>query len=627
MSLSANEQYLLELINRARLDPTGEAARLGTALNSGLTAGTIPGTPVQVLAPNEDLNEAAEAHGQWMLDTDTFSHTGSGDSSPGDRMKAAGYTFTGSWSWRENLSWTGTTGTLNAAAAVEQQYVNLYNSPGHRANTFAAEVREIGLAQVLGKFKSGSYDYNASMVVENFALSGSKVFVTGVVYDDADGNDFYGIGEGVSGLKFKIGSAQDTSEAAGGYSIGLAASSDTKVSISQGDSALGAISLDTTGGNVKLDMVREDGIWTAEVGGSAVLKTGLENARLLGVSDWNLTGNGLDNHLTGNSGANYLRGAAGNDTLDGGAGADTMSGSTGDDVYIVDSTRDVITGEFTDSGMDTVLSSVSYTLRPNLENLTLTGTADLSGKGNSGDNFLLGNTGDNLLTGCDGNDTLSGGGGADTLSGGYGDDLYIVDSSDDVVKGEFTDSGSDTVMSSVSFKLLPNLEDLVLTGSGAINGTGNARDNTLAGNSGANLLSGEAGNDVLSGGAGADTLVGGTGADTMSGGDGKDVFLFKATSESTLAAPDTILDFARGQDLIDLSQIDASTRSSGDQAFTFIGTGDFAGTGMASAGELRYEAQEGGGVMIEMDVNGDGKADMHLLVASVGTLGGADFLL
>src|ERR1044071_5072542 len=91
------EQYLVELVNRGRADPSAEAARYGIALNEGLAAGTISTAAKQPLAINPYLTDGARTHSQWMIDTDTFSHTGSGGSDPGDRMTAAGYSFTGSW--------------------------------------------------------------------------------------------------------------------------------------------------------------------------------------------------------------------------------------------------------------------------------------------------------------------------------------------------------------------------------------------------------------------------------------------------------------------------------------------------------------------------------------------------
>lgn len=108
MSLSAAEQYLLELINRARLDPLAEAERFGVDLNDGLAAGSIGDAPLQVLAQNETLSESSEFHSEWMLVTDTFAHTGEDGSSAGARMRDAGYTFTGTWHWAENLAWAGT---------------------------------------------------------------------------------------------------------------------------------------------------------------------------------------------------------------------------------------------------------------------------------------------------------------------------------------------------------------------------------------------------------------------------------------------------------------------------------------------------------------------------------------
>jgi hypothetical protein len=132
--LTAQEQYMLELVNRARLDPAGEAARYGIGLNDGLSAGTFSADSKQPLASNQYLATAAQNHSQWMLDTDTFSHTGSGGSSPGNRMSAAGYVFSGGWGWGENISWRGTTGTLNLTASVAAQHEGLFESAGHREN-------------------------------------------------------------------------------------------------------------------------------------------------------------------------------------------------------------------------------------------------------------------------------------------------------------------------------------------------------------------------------------------------------------------------------------------------------------------------------------------------------------
>jgi Ca2+-binding RTX toxin-like protein len=234
-----------------------------------------------------------------------------------------------------------------------------------------------------------------------------------------------------------------------------------------------------------------------------ILAANLENLFLTGFSNISGTGNELDNIITGNSGNNTLDGGAGTDTLDGGAGNDILIGGIGNDVlkggdgndtYYVDSTGDTITDS---SGTDTVLSTVSWTLASFLENLTLTGMDDLNGTGNGFNNTLKGN---------DGNNVLDGGKGNDSLAGGKGDDTYIVDSISDSIL-ENANEGTDTVRSSGNYTLTANLENLILTGYGSINGTGNNANNAITGNDGNNILNGGAGNDALAGGKGNDTYI------------------------------------------------------------------------------------------------------------------------
>nr|WP_255564381.1 DUF4214 domain-containing protein [Mameliella sp. CS4] len=217
-------------------------------------------------------------------------------------------------------------------------------------------------------------------------------------------------------------------------------------------------------------------------------------------------------------------------------GADTLVGTGGNDVFVVDHPGDIIVEE-ENAGIDLVRASVDFELRAfglSLENLTLTGTADLSGTGNGVDNVLSGNSGDNALNGAWGNDviygmagddTLQDTKGTDTLVGGTGNDVYFVDSPDDMVI-ELPDEGHDLIKSSVTFRMwadAPEVEDLVLTGSAAIDGIGNRGDNHIIGNTGANYLDGARGRDLLEGGGGADTLLGQAGADTLLGQAGDDV--------------------------------------------------------------------------------------------------------
>ena len=238
-----------------------------------------------------------------------------------------------------------------------------------------------------------------------------------------------------------------------------------------------------------------EGTDLVQAGVTYTLAANVENLTLTGTTAINGTGNGLDNVLIGNSAVNTLTGGAGNDTLDGGAGADKLIGGLGGDTYVVDNTGDVIT-ENANEGTDLVQSNVTYTLAANVENLTLTGTTAISGTGNALDNVLIGNSAVNTLTGGAGNDTLDGGAGADKLIGGAGDDTYVVDNTGDVIT-ENANEGTDLVRSSVTYTLAANVENLTLTGTTAINGTGNALNNILIGNSAANTLTGGAGNDIL----------------------------------------------------------------------------------------------------------------------------------
>jgi trimeric autotransporter adhesin len=240
----------------------------------------------------------------------------------------------------------------------------------------------------------------------------------------------------------------------------------------------------------------------------------VENLTLINSSTVHGTGNALDNVITGNSAANTLTGHAGNDTLNGGSNSDTMVGGLGNDTYVVAQAGDVIT-ELAGEGVDLVQASISHTLASHVENLTLTGTAS-TGTGNELDNVLMGNGSNNTLTGNDGNDTLDGGSGSDTMIGGLGNDTYVVAQTLDVVT-EGAGGGVDTVQSSIAHTLAAEVENLTLTGSNAINGTGNGLNNTLMGNAGNNTLTGNAGNDTLSGGTGADiySYSQGHGADTI----------------------------------------------------------------------------------------------------------------
>ncbi|MDI1227524.1 MAG: type I secretion C-terminal target domain-containing protein [bacterium] len=237
------------------------------------------------------------------------------------------------------------------------------------------------------------------------------------------------------------------------------------------------------------------------------LTANVENLTLTGVGAISGTGNALNNTMTGNTGINTLDGGMGNDTLNGMAGADVMIGGQGNDVFIVDNAGDVVS-ENAAEGTDLVQSSITYSLAatPEIENLTLTGAAIINGTGNANANTILGNSAKNVLTGGDGDDLLNGLAGNDTMIGGIGNDTFVVDVTTDLVS-EASGEGTDTVQSSITYTLAANVENLTLTGTTAINGTGNTDVNIITGNGGANTLDGGANADTLSGGLGNDTYV------------------------------------------------------------------------------------------------------------------------
>ncbi len=302
-------------------------------------------------------------------------------------------------------------------------------------------------------------------------------------------------------------------------------------------------------------------------GSNAINGSGNSQANLITGNSANntLNGQGANDTLLGGGGNDSLIGGAGNDRLDGGAGSDTMVGGEGSDTYLTESATDIISEIGTTAGnVDSVISSVGWTLGSTLENLTLTGTTAVRGNGNGQANVLTGNAAHNTMNGGGGNDTVSGaagndsllggvgndslngGTGNDTMVGGEGSDTYVCDAAGDIISESGTTPGNvDSVISSVDWTLGSTLENLTLTGTTAVRGNGNGQANVLIGNAAHNTMNGGGGNDSIGGGAGNDTLQGGAGSDRLTGGTGADRFVFDSTSGS-----DTITDFASGIDKV-----------------------------------------------------------------------------
>jgi Ca2+-binding RTX toxin-like protein len=275
-------------------------------------------------------------------------------------------------------------------------------------------------------------------------------------------------------------------------------------------------------------------------------------------SDMILANGGIDS-VSGGNGDDYLEGdqgikvrggdifPPGVDTMNGGAGNDTFVNQFGDTVYQFgygwgrDYISDISGNDTLDfSRYDTALSislnnasqylvlgagtnNIQVEYANSIENI-IKGNGNDALTGNQYANSLSSGAGNDTIIGAQGNDTLDGGAGNDRLIGGQGDDLYRVDSTNDVVV-ENANEGNDTVQASATYTLSDNVENLMLIGTNAISGSGNALNNHLTGNSANNALSGGAGNDILTGGQGNDTLKGGAGNDVynFSLHDGQDV--------------------------------------------------------------------------------------------------------
>jgi len=307
---SANEQYMLELIN-------AERAKVGA----------------QALAFDSRLLASAEGHSRWMLASDTFSHTGSGGSTPTQRMSAAGYKFAGSWASAENIAWATTRPPTGTKDEVELLHTNLMNSPGHRANLLSTTFKEVGIG-----FEVGAYQgLEGAFVTQNFAKSGSGSLLTGVAFDDKDGDKFYDPGEGLGSISVKaVGSSGEiyatTTMSAGGYQLDLPAGS-YKITFSGSVNATTTRQVTVGSTNVKLDLV------------DPALKGVTTPAPIAGNSGYNtLYGSTAADAIQGLGGNDRLYGHSGNDRLDGGTGSDRLYGSGGNDFLAGGGGADILVG-------------------------------------------------------------------------------------------------------------------------------------------------------------------------------------------------------------------------------------------------------------------------------------------
>ncbi|MBB5699295.1 cellulase family glycosylhydrolase [Sphingomonas yantingensis] len=514
-------------------------------------------------------------------------------------------------------------GTYKGTYDQEGAYVEI---GAQRLKSFVGWLEAKGAKGFIGEFGVPSDDPRWQAVLDHFLATLNDYGLSGTYW--GAGSWFNGYKLGLVDKKGAVTASLDTllSHVADGADVGIGAVAPSAVDTASRVELDGIVRYVGTAGHDVVDL---------SASGDAVIAT-LDGVRFVSIEE--LIGGRGNDVLTGDGMANRLRGGDGNDWLDGRGGADMLVGGAGDDLYFVDHSGDEVI-ERVGEGRDQVIASIDWTLDNSIENLTLGGAA-VQGTGNGLGNVLIGNALNNRLIGLGGDDVLDGGAGADTLTGGTGNDRYVVDNIGDVVI-ERSKEGFDTVVASLNWTLNANVEHLSLVGAERLTGTGNALDNRIDANDAGNILIGGSGDDTLTGGAGADRLdggsdedtliggagddilIGGLGRDWLTGGAGNDRFVFLTRNDSKNAGMDRILDFVRGEDLIDLSAVDANTRASGNQSFAFIGAEAFG----KRAGQLRYDTRDDYTV-VQADLDGDGVADIAFRLESfVHKLAASDFLL
>lgn len=262
--------------------------------------------------------------------------------------------------------------------------------------------------------------------------------------------------------------------------------------------------------------------------------------------------------------------------------------------------------------------------------------------GTSGSDTLNASTDENwVVDGLAGNDTITTLGGKDVITGGAGNDTISAGAGDDVIRFSGTGEGFDNVDggdgidrieasakgTKIGLTSVTDVEVISSNGLASVKIVGSSAADTLDFTNvtltGIASISGGAGNDTIYGSSGADMIIGFTGADTLSGNGGADVFDYNVVTHSRAVAPDVILDFQDGIDKIDLAGIDASTAANGNQAFSFIGEGEFTNR----AGQLRIDTSDSTKTLVLGDTNGDGVADFAIELAGSHLLTATDFFL
>ncbi|HVT90221.1 MAG TPA: CAP domain-containing protein [Tepidisphaeraceae bacterium] len=539
------EQYMVELYNQARANPSATATKYGIALNEGPAAVNISTDAKQPLAINPLLNDSARSYSQYLIDHDVFDHF-AGGTSPGGRMSSAGYVFGNPSGAGENAALASYFGIGDYSSTLDLQFSNYYTDQTiggrwHRVNMMDPGWKEIGSGLTVGDYNG----LNALISIQDFAFSGSGSFLTGVAYTDSSHDNFYTPGEQMGGVTVTAinnsthARFSTTTWASGGYSLALPDGNYTvwagggtlggfvrydNVTIGpvnvkrdfrpdmvnsqsgpdsnpppppafavlngnaltvSGTSASDTITLSLAGATLHVTLNGQTLNFTAASVKSITISAGNGNdvVSLNGVAiSSNVSGGAGDDSILGGAGSDLLRGDAGNDSLNGANGVDRLEGGDGNDQLL----------------------------------------------GGSSNDRLYGQNGNDSLWGQNQNDVLDGGAGADFMTGGSGNDTADYSTRSAGVTVTISSNYSQTLGTSGE----TNERDNVLNDIENING--GAGNDRLIGSSLANVIHGNGGNDTIYGMGGADSLFGEAGTDRfycsdgtidrVDGGAGRDIF-------------------------------------------------------------------------------------------------------
>ncbi|MEM7615020.1 MAG: CAP domain-containing protein, partial [Pseudomonadota bacterium] len=415
--VTAAEQYMVELVNRARMNPEAEDGRQGTNYING-------SNPAQAVAIVGPLSDAAQQHSDDMVNQGFFAHTNPfTNKSPSDRARDEGY---GSGAAENIALGGGFEANKESEPTIDGHHGQFWNSTtGHRGNFLNDRWSEVGIGQTVGDARGeiARFGNDRSFVTQNFGDRGIN-YLTGVVIDDRDGDNFYDIGEGQGDVRITAwnddGSAATSTWDAGGYSLALRPGTYT-VQFEGGDLD-GTFTTEVTIGsdNVKLDVIEDRDATGPNPGpgpdpdptpSPVPVPTPAPTPPVMVMFE----GDSGDNELTGNEADNIMLGRAGDDVLEGEDGADMLRGGKGDDELYGGRDDDMLRAHGGDD----------YAKGGQGDDDIRTGAGDDTAKGGKGDDVIGGGRGDDWLNGGQGNDRISGDQGDDTMVGRSGNDSFV----------------------------------------------------------------------------------------------------------------------------------------------------------------------------------------------------------